>query len=62
MKILAAACGSISSKSRLAETDFDNQLLVKGMAERSGQRASSVRQIIADKQEIRIEETLPTGV
>ncbi len=59
MKILALNCGSSSIKYKLFDVDRNYQVLAKGIAERIGQKSSSICQTIENKPEYRIEKYLP---
>lgn len=49
MKILALNSGSSSIKYRMFDSSRDYQLLKQGLAERIGQKSSSIRQIVKDQ-------------
>lgn len=58
MKILALNSGSSSIKYKLFDANRNYQLLIKGVAERIGQKNSSISQVI-EKQERKVEIHLP---
>ncbi len=59
MKILALNCGSSSIKYKLFDVGRNCQLLAKGAAERIGQKSSLIWHVIENKNEHRIETSLP---
>lgn len=59
MKILSLNSGSSSIKYRLFDESKNYQLLAKGIAERIGQKTSSICQVIQNTPERKVELTLP---
>jgi acetate kinase len=59
MKILALNSGSSSIKYSLFDANKNYQLLIRGVAERIGQNKSTIRQIIENKPEYKVEMHLP---
>ncbi len=59
MKILALNSGSSSIKYRLFDSKRNYQLLEQGLAERIGQKTSSISQIVENKSTQKIETSLP---
>ncbi len=59
MKILSLNCGSSSIKYKLFDVERNYQVLAKGMAERIGQKSSSICQTIENNREQKLETFLP---